>query len=289
MEGVVEDRRNSSKRFVSRNNTIEEEDEDELPFAMTTSSEDMSQSPASNIMANLAPIIGNSGSNLDNEESNEEISRSGMIELHFREALDCYLKTLSMMKGSIRAAQKVVKEIEEVLYNPSSRMTPDANNPYTPLRKRCNASLEWLQGQFSAVLERADAAEKQISKLQKANSTQQMEGSGSSVCVQELIYNHSLKCGREGAVKQLLGHYEAARSCYRSAGLLAETLLMESKVGEEDRSVLEGYVHSFADQIMELDQLIRVSRNSRSGSQSTAASTIKRLSSASAGGQALAS
>jgi hypothetical protein len=239
-------------------------------------------------MANLAPIIGNSGSNLDNEESNEEISRSVMIELHFREALDCYLKTLSMMKGSIRAAQKVVKEIEEVLYNPSSRMTPDANNPYTPLRKRCNASLEWLQGQFSAVLERADAAEKQISKLQKANSTQQMEGSGSSVCVQELIYNHSLKCGREGAVKQLLGHYEAARSCYRSAGLLAETLLMESKVGEEDRSVLEGYVHSFADQIMELDQLIRVSRNSRSVSQSTAASTIKRLSSASAGAQALA-
>lgn len=289
MEGVVEDRRNSSKRFVSRNNTIEEEDEDELPFAMTTSSEDMSQSPASNIMANLAPIIGNSGSNLDNEESNEEISPSCMIEAHFREALECYLKTLSMMKGSIRAAQKVVKEIEEVLYNPSSRMTPDANNPYTPLRKRCNASLEWLQGQFSAVLERADAAEKQISKLQKANSTQQMEGSGSSVCVQELIYNHSLKCGREGAVKQLLGHYEAARSCYRSAGLLAETLLMQSKVGEEDRSVLEGYVHSFADQIMELDQLIRVSRNSRSGSQSTAASTIKRLSSASAGGQALAS
>ena len=153
MEGVVEDRRNSSKRFVSRNNTIEEEDEDELPFAMTTSSEDMSQSPASNIMANLAPIIGNSGSNLDNEESNEEISPSCMIEAHFREALECYLKTLSMMKGSIRAAQKVVKEIEEVLYNPSSRMTPDANNPYTPLRKRCNASLEWLQGQFSAVLE----------------------------------------------------------------------------------------------------------------------------------------
>jgi hypothetical protein len=52
---------------------------------------------------------------------------------------------------------------------------------------------------------------------------------------------------------------------------------MESKVGEEDRSVLEGYVHCFADQIMELDQLIRVSR--RSSSQSTAASTIKRLSS----------
>lgn len=275
MEGVVEDRRSSStKQFVSRNNTIEEEDEDDFPFAMTTSSEEMSQSPAGNIMANLAPIFGNAS----NEESNEEMSPC-MIEVHFREALECYLKTLSMMKGSIRAAQKVLKEIEDVIINLSSRMTPDANNPYTPLRKRSNASLDWLQGQFSAVLERADAAEKQIFKLQKANQTQQMEGSGTFVCVQELIYNHSLKCGREGAVKQLLGHYEAARSRYRSAGLLAETLLMESKVGEEDRSVLEGYVHSFADQIMELDDLIRATRNSRLGSQSTVASTIKRLSS----------
>mmetsp|Transcript_31762 Transcript_31762/g.64168 ORF Transcript_31762/g.64168 Transcript_31762/m.64168 type:complete len:1009 (+) Transcript_31762:429-3455(+) len=275
MEGVVEDKRSSStKQFASRNNTIEEEDEDDFPFAMATSSEEMSQSPAGNIMANLAPIIGNAS----NEDSNEEMSPC-MIEVHFREALECYLKTLSMMNGSIRAAQKVLKEIEDVINNLSSRMTPDANNPYTPLRKRCNASLEWLQGQFSAVLERADAAEKQISKLQKANQTQQMDGSGTSVCVQELIYNHSLKCGQEGAVKQLLGHYEAARSCYRSAGLLAETLLMESKVGEDDRSVLEGYVHSFADQIMELDDLIRATRSSRLGSQSTAASTIKRLSS----------
>ena len=276
MEGVVEDRRSSSSRhFVSKNNTIEEEDEDEFPFAMATSSEEMSQSPAGNIMANLAPIIGNAST----DDSNEEMSPC-MIEVHFREALECYLKTLSMMKGSIRASQKVLKEIEDVITNLSSRVTPDANNPYTPLRKRCNASLEWLQGQFSAVLERADAAEKQISKFQKANQAQQMEGSGSSICVQELIYNHSLKCGREGAVKQLLGHYEAARSCYRSAGLLAETLLMESKVGEEDRSVLEGYVHSFADQIMELDDLIRATRNSRLGSQSsTAASTIRRLSS----------
>jgi hypothetical protein len=33
---------------------------------------------------------------------------------------------------------------------------------------------------------------------------------------------------------------------------------MESKVGGEDRVVLEGYVNSFADQIITLDGLIRV-------------------------------
>ena len=55
-----------------------------------------------------------------------------------------------------------------------------------------------------------------------------------------------------------MGQYEDARSCFRSAGLLAETLLMEPKVVEDDRSVLEGYVNSFADQIITLDELIRV-------------------------------
>jgi hypothetical protein len=50
------------------------------------------------------------------------------------------------------------------------------------------------------------------------------------VKVEELIYNHSLACGRDGAVKQLLGQYEAARSYYRSTGLLAQILLMEPRL-----------------------------------------------------------
>jgi hypothetical protein len=169
-----------------------------------------------------------------------------------------------MMKGSISAAQKVLKEVDEVTKLPTSHTSPKSNNPYTPLKKRCSASLEWLRGQFSAVLERADAASEQIAKLQRAN---RLEVKQATISVEELIYNHSLKCGQEGAVKQLLGHYDTARSCYRSAGLLAETLLMEPKIVEEDRERLEGLVHSFADQIMELDGLLRIQmRNSRTSS-----------------------
>jgi hypothetical protein len=74
--------------------------------------------------------------------------------------------------------------------------------------------------------------------------------------VEELLYTHSLGYGREGAVKQLLGHYEAARACYRSAGLLAETLLMEPHVEGDDRRTLESYVDGFAAQITELDELL---------------------------------
>ena len=57
-------------------------------------------------------------------------------------------------------------------------------------------------------------------------------------------------------MKQLLGHYEASRTCYRSAGLLAETLLMEPRIEDDDRKILEAYVDGFASQITELDELM---------------------------------
>ncbi|KAL7539687.1 hypothetical protein ACHAXR_009495 [Thalassiosira sp. AJA248-18] len=271
MEGVDDEKNsdtptvNSSKKMSSLKAAAEEEEE--LPFAMTSSSDGgTSHSPSNDLMSNTAAIVGNDKSS-ENERPKEEIS-TATIQVHFQEALMCYFKTLTMMKGSIRAAQKVAKDVEEVVNLPTAGHPSSNNkNPYTPLKERCTASIDWLKGQFSAVLERADAASEQISKIQKANPSQMEGGGETSVCVEELVYNHSLKCGREGAVKQILGEYESARSCYRSAGLLAETLLMESKVGDEDRSVLEGYVHSFADQIMELDGLIRVEmRKSRTSS-----------------------
>jgi len=244
MEGVDEEGNgdaatiSNSKRLSSTKEAVEEEEGEELPFAMTTSFD-----------SKVAAVPG-SDKGSENETSKDEVT-SPMIQISFREALMCYFKTLSMMKGSICAAQKVMKEVEEVINLPGG--PPSSNNAYTPMKVRCSASLDWLRGQFSAVLERADAATEQISMLQKANPSQEE----ASICVEELIYNHSLKCGREGAVKQILGHYDVARTCYRSAGLLAETLLMESKVVEDDRAVLEGYIHSFANQILELDGLIR--------------------------------
>mmetsp|Transcript_17654 Transcript_17654/g.35044 ORF Transcript_17654/g.35044 Transcript_17654/m.35044 type:complete len:188 (-) Transcript_17654:185-748(-) len=149
-----------------------------------------------------------------------------------------------------------MNDVDDVINRSSSRSSSNSNNPYTPLKKRCTTSLDWLTGQFSAVLERANAANEQTDKLQNASQFQKTD-TEPSISVEELIYNHSLKCGREGAVKQLLGHYDAARSCFRSAGLLLETLLMEPKIGDDDRAILQGYVESFADQINELDGLLR--------------------------------
>ena len=69
-----------------------------------------------------------------------------------------------------------------------------------------------------------------------------------------------------------LGQYDASRSCYRSAGLLAETLLMEPSIGAEDRKVLEGYVDGFAARITELDGLMQQQSRTSSVTNSAAGS-----------------
>jgi hypothetical protein len=223
-------------------------------------SDGMSQSPVvENIMNNLAPLIGNN--NASDDSSNKEEDLPTVMLIHFYEAVRCYIKSLTMLKSAICAAQKVLKDVEEVSRLPGARSSPNSNNPYTPLQKRCTGSLRWLGKNLNAIVERSDAADDQIIALEKSSSNVKK----SSRTVEELIFDHCLKCGYDGTVKQTLGHYEEARSCYRSAGLLAETLLMDPKVGSEDRAILERYVHSFVDQIYEVDNLIRA-QNSRASS-----------------------
>ena len=184
------------------------------------------------------------------------------IRVHFGEALACYLKAMSMLKKVLGNVQKVRTEMETWTV-----MNNEQRSRLETLSRRCDVTYNWLSGQFSGVLERAEAANTEIGKLSAnaRNNTTNLPVPS----VQELIYNHSLASGRDGAVKQLLGQYDAARLCYRSAGLLAETLLMEPNVSKDDRRVLEGYVDSFAARIVELDQLMLQQSRGVTGSSST--------------------
>eukprot|EP00542_Grammatophora_oceanica_P010541 CAMPEP_0194037636 /NCGR_PEP_ID=MMETSP0009_2-20130614/9976_1 /TAXON_ID=210454 /ORGANISM="Grammatophora oceanica, Strain CCMP 410" /LENGTH=974 /DNA_ID=CAMNT_0038679879 /DNA_START=117 /DNA_END=3041 /DNA_ORIENTATION=- len=176
-----------------------------------------------------------------------------MIRSSFSEALSCYVKALSMLKSVLTAIQKVKSDISSLAAGP---VTQEQERAIQSLTKRFDVTSNWLTGQFTGVLERADAANTEIQKLQTQKTTENTESNAQVTRVEELIYNHSLACGRDGAVKQLLGQYDAARSCYRSAGLLAETLLMDPNVETDDRKVLEGFVDGFAARITELDGLM---------------------------------
>ena len=224
-------------------------DEEEMPFAIRAE-----HAPKKD--TTFVPIPSRSGTESLYRKSTIVPSKvdpkvsSQLVRLRFGEALTSYLKALSMIKSVLGAVQKVKKDME--IARGQCQMISEQGNRVDILLKRCDTTTSWLTGQFTGVLERADASNQEISKL-PGSSTGECPDAIPVTSAKELIYNHALACGRDAAVKQLLGQFEAARSCYRTAGLLAETLLMEPNVGAEDRNILEGYVDCFSARITELD------------------------------------
>ena len=257
------------RRSVSiTDRSIPEQENEDMPFAMP--------SPKNEPPAVSIPTRSHNSSSFYKKNS---LGQSKVVEkpspevirLHFSEALTCYLKSLAMLKSAVGAVQGVKTDGETIL---SASVKGDQRASVQSLVKRCDVTANWLSRQFSSVLERADAANVEINKLQLTSTLSEENAALPQISVEELIYSHSLACGRDAAVKQLLGQYDAARSFYRSAGLLAETLLMEPNVGAEDRKILEGYVDGFAARIKEVDQIML--QQSRSMGSSPGSSISKR-------------
>ena len=231
------------------------DDEEEMPFAVQSES---MVSPF--LTANMPTRSGSSFNNSNDSITNRRLSSKpspAITRSHFNEALTCYLKALKLIKGALRITEDVSKEVTTL---EGKRLSADQQSYVGQLKKQCDVTSNWLSNQFQGVLDRGNATNAEISKLPQPAGVEESSMSSKHnvvvTSVEELLYTHSLGYGREGAVKQLLGHYEAARACYRSAGLLAETLLMEPHVEGEDRQTLEAYVDGFAAQITELDELL---------------------------------
>lgn len=268
MDGIEEDsgtvtddsaagsaRRRSS--MASMPDTVEEEDE--MPFALQTDSSPL-QLNAASIPSRRA--AGSSNPSLVGSRKQSKPATPSAVHSSFCDALACYIKALGMLKGSVGASTNVAQEIESIK---NVALTPDQHKQVQQLQTRSEVISQWLGGQFRGVLDRAEATSAELAKLSTTDSDRTTDLAPK--CAEEIIYNHSLAFGREGAVKQLLGQHEAARACYRSAGLLAETLLMENKLDKDDRMLLETYVDGFATRIIELDEsILQHSRMSNSSS-----------------------
>jgi Domain of unknown function (DUF3543)/Protein kinase domain len=252
-EIVVPARRRSSTmsdKHMTEAITEEEDQGEEMPFAISP------EAPSVTLPSRSSVSVYNRSTNMSSMRKSCVKADPQTIRAHFSEALSCYLKALKMLKGALGAAQRVAKDLDD-LQTQVGRSPTYYDIP--KMKHRCEVTSTWLGTQFRGVLERADAANVEISKLAATLSGSEEEKEESTynvTSVEELIYNHALASGRDGAVKHLLGQFDAARSCYRSAGLLAETLLMESSVGPDDRKILEGYVDGFAARITELDHLM---------------------------------
>lgn len=280
----------SADQSASKRSSLGPDDDDfdveeEMPFAMPL--EDDNKATSDILAVKHCPFSADEEISKEGQGVSLVKSSNNTILTHFREALSCYMKALSMLKGSVHATQKILNELNRSIASSSPSSTTEA---FLCFKGRCEVSHNWLSGQFKGVLERADAANTEIVKYTEIQEHQvgvENADMDQLMSVEELIYNHSLACGKDGAVKQLLGQYENARSCYRSAGLLAETLLMEPKLVEEDKRTLEDYVQGFSDRIYEIDCLmLQQSRHSISSSSSirgvrTSTSSSRRNSSSS--------
>lgn len=252
-------RRSSSATDKSMSEPKPSEEMDEMPFAIHD--------------PNLAPLVAaiptrehasfHKTSSSITSPRPAPVPTKAAVRQHYHEALSCYLKALKMLKGAIGACNRVSAVLSNAHNHPIKdelKMTVDATG------KRHTKTSDWLASQFKGVMERAEATNCEIGKMTPQNAMNESLVSN----IQELIYNHALSYGREGAVKHLLGQYEAARASYRSAGLLAETLMMESNIDSSDKTVLETYVDGFSQRITELDSLIlSQSRSSRTRSSFT--------------------
>lgn len=282
MEGIVEEADESgtvtddgsdstevmavSRRRSSTDKSMQEaritDELDEMPFALNAESTPLMG--ASNMPTRESNTI-SKGASITSARPNPKPSVT-TIRSHYQEALQCYLKTLKMLKSSVTATQRVSKDLEALS---AIGLTMEQQTLLQRTVRRYTITSEWLTEQFNGVLERANAANLEIRKFPVQAGVEK-----ATTGVEELIYNASLACGREGAVKHLLGQNEAARNSYRSAGLLAETLMMESGLGGEDRKVLEEYVDGFAARITELDQtMLQQSRMAISGASGSAVSS----------------
>jgi len=236
----------SGDKMMSDAKAVDDDEVEEMPFAISP------EAQAVALPSRTATVsMYHKGSSMSSLRRPPQKADPPTIRAHFGEALSCYLKALKMLKSAVGAAQRVSNDLANLMTQPGRSPTNSYDIP--TLQRQCEVTLAWLSKQFHGVLERADAASVEINKI--PISSEQKE-TPPVTSVEELIYNHALASGRDGAVKQLLGQYEAARACYRSAGLLAETLLMESNISVDDRKVLESYVDGFAARITELDQLM---------------------------------
>jgi len=274
----------ASKRVVEEG---DEEEVEEMPFACV--SQEYASSMPSGMLSGRSQLAAGGKSPSTNARAKKHVIKPtrAIVQAHFKEALSCYLKALQMLKGSITAGQKVEKDLATIM-SQQQYLSVEQRNRGVALQRQSPVTASWLAGQFKGVLERADAANVEVGKLEPSAQSQlssttgheqhgqssQTEESHPVTQVEELIYNHSLACGREGAVKQLLGQFEAARSSYRTAGLLAETLLMESTIGKEDREILEGYVDGFSARITEIDTAVLQQSRMATTTSSTNSSSV---------------
>ena len=132
---------------------------------------------------------------------------------HLKEALALYVYALKLMKGAVSAAQRVMVVVRATIQQNQQGVM----DSHQALLGRCEVSQKWLSAQFNGILDRAEAGNKQVTQLEMIVPATTRQSDVESA--QELVYNFVMRCGREGATKQLLSQFAEAKVRGKAAGV----------------------------------------------------------------------
>ena len=207
-------------------------------------------------------------------------STASSHKVHLQESLSLYMYSLRLLRFAVDSVTSVTSVVATASTHPQ----------HASLLHRCEISRDWLVQQFNGVLERADAAngelsldikndeaaggeakagephnprpdakraggeEKDRQKEQLLHQQAQQQQNPPLVSPQELIYNAALRFGKEGARHQILQQYPTARKAYKRARLLVESLetMERDRLTDYDKLVLADLSKGFRMRIEEI-------------------------------------
>ncbi|KAG7378596.1 Serine/threonine-protein kinase ulk2 [Phytophthora boehmeriae] len=156
------------------------------------------------------------GEDEDDEDDNSTAERQYVCAA---EALALYVKCL-------RLVQHVVLNLRQDIALGQSRGSMGSSSGSSPPRfseTNRKVSMAFLTEQLTHFLDRAEQCKSRMARLAHRRTTSRSVASHG-----ELLYAHALRLGRQGAIREVLGHTHAAHDHYLQALLLLESLLMET-------------------------------------------------------------
>ncbi|RLN51451.1 hypothetical protein BBJ29_009840 [Phytophthora kernoviae] len=137
----------------------------------------------------------------------------------------CAAEALALYVKCLRLVQHVVVNLRQDPAFTQSRGSMESSSGSSPGFSETNRKvpMAFLTEQLTHFLDRAEQCKARMARVARHRTPSRPIASQ-----EELLYAHALRLGRQGAIREVLGHTRAAHDHYLQALLLLESLLMET-------------------------------------------------------------
>ncbi|OWZ11702.1 ULK/ULK protein kinase [Phytophthora megakarya] len=210
----------------------------------------MSSSLTSSVSINNTPGDDEGCEDDDDEDEKRNAERQYVCAA---EALALYVKCLSLVQHVVLYLR------QDPAYAPRGSMgstdSSELSNGWSETSRK--VSMTFLTEQLTHFLDRAEQCKERMTRVARVRTS-----SFSIASQEELLYAHALRIGRQGAIREVLGHTRAAHDHYLQALLLLESLLMDtprSKVDDlsvDDRKNVNNFLFALDQRLKNVRSLL---------------------------------